>query len=153
VVKRPEVVTLDRIDKLIVLTLNSDARTSLKKLSAKVGLSSPSVSERLRSLSERGVITAFTLSLDPRTIGYALQAIVRVKSLPGMLHKVERLIRQTPEFIECDKVTGDDAFVCRICVRSMEQLDEILDRFQDVAQTSTSMIKTSPVKRRLPPLD
>jgi Lrp/AsnC family transcriptional regulator, leucine-responsive regulatory protein len=144
---------LDETDQQIVRILDSDARISLKELSARVNLSSPSVSERLRRLEERGVIAAFTVRVDPEALGYHLRAIVRVRPLPGMLHRVERLIQQKPEFVECDKVTGDDGFVGRVYVRSMAQLDKALDRFQDIAQTSTAMIKTTPVKRRLPPLD
>ena len=144
---------MDRIDQRIIRILYTDARISLKDLSEQVGLSAPSVSERLRRLEKRGVIIAFTVRVQPEALGYALQAIVRIRPLPGMLHKLERLIQQTAEFVQCDKVTGDDGFVGLIYVRSMDHLDKTLDRFQDIAQTSTAMIKTTPVKRRLPPLE
>ena len=72
---------------------------------------------------------------------------------PGQLHIVERLIQETPEFIECDKVTGDDCFIGRLVVRSMGELDGILDRIAERAETNTSMIKATPVKRRLPPFN
>lgn len=72
--------------------------------------------------------------------------------MPGMLHIVERLIQDTPEIVECDKVTGDDCFIAKLFVRDMAQLDTILDRIAEKAQTNTSIVKSSPVKRRLPPL-
>jgi Lrp/AsnC family transcriptional regulator, leucine-responsive regulatory protein len=144
---------LDPTDQRIIRALDRDARISIKELSTLVGLSSPSVSERLRRLEQRGVIAAFTIRVSPDAIGYILQGIVRVRSMPGMLRKVEQLIQQTPEVVQCDKVTGDDDFVCRIYVKSMAHLDKILDRFHDCAHLSTSMIKTSPVKHRLPPLE
>jgi Lrp/AsnC family leucine-responsive transcriptional regulator len=124
----------------------------LKELAQAAGLSSPSAAERLRRLEERGVIKAFTIDIDPAAVGYPLQAIVRVRPLPGQLHVVQRIIEETPEFVECDKVTGDDCFVARLVVRSMVQLDAILDKVAEKAETSTSMVKASPVKRRLPPL-
>ena len=117
-----------------------------------MNLSSPSASERIRRLEERGVIRAFTIEIDPQAIGYALQAIVRVKPLPGKLHLVQKLIEQIPEFSECDKVTGDDCFICRLHLRSIAELDKILDRVSESAETSTSIVKAQPVKRRLPPL-
>ena len=89
---------------------------------------------------------------DLRAIGYPLQAIVRIRPLPGKLHIVQRLIEDIPQITECDKVTGDDCFVARLHMRSIEQLDEILDRIADKAETSTAIIKAQPVKRRLPPL-
>ncbi|TIW69150.1 MAG: winged helix-turn-helix transcriptional regulator, partial [Mesorhizobium sp.] len=102
---------LDDLDRHLLDILVRDSRTSLKDLAQQVGMSSPSVSERLRRLEERGVIRAFTIEVDPEALGYPLQAIVRIRPLPGKLHIVQKLIEETPEFGECDKVTGDDCFV------------------------------------------
>ncbi|CAN7540462.1 Lrp/AsnC family transcriptional regulator [Rhizobium rhizogenes] len=143
---------LDAIDQRMLEALARNARISLKELAEVAGLSSPSAAERLRRLEERGVIAAFTLDIAPEAIGYPLQAIVRIRPLPGQLHVVERIIQETPEFIECDKVTGDDCFIGRLVVRSMGDLDGILDKITERAETNTAMIKATPVKRRLPPL-
>ena len=143
---------LDDPDQRMLEALARNARISLKELAEAAGLSSPSAAERLRRLEERGVILAFTVDIAPEAIGYPLQAIVRIRPLPGQLHVVERIIQETPEFIECDKVTGDDCFIGRLVVRSMGELDGILDKITERAETNTSMIKATPVKRRLPPL-
>lgn len=143
---------LDDLDRRIVELLAEDARISLKELAQRVNLSSPSTSERLRRLEERGVIRAFTVDIDPHAIGYTLQAIVRIRPLPGKLHAVQQLIEDIPQFSECDKVTGDDCFIARLHIRSIEELDQILDRITDKAETNTAIVKAQPVKRRLPPL-
>ena len=143
---------LDEIDQRMLEALARNARISLKELAEAAGLSSPSAAERLRRLEERGVLTAYTVDIAPEAIGYPMQAIVRIRPLPGQLHVVERIIQETPEFIECDKVTGDDCFIGRLVVRSMGELDGILDKITERAETNTSMIKATPVKRRLPPL-
>jgi len=145
------ILELDDLDRRIVEILVDDARISLKELAQRVNLSSPSVSERLQRLGERGVIRSFTVDIDPRAMGYHLQAIVRIKPLPGKLQAVQKLIEEIPEFTECDKVTGDDCFIGRLHLRSIEQLDQILDRITDKAETSTAIVKTQPIKRRLPP--
>ncbi len=145
-------IVMDELDRTILDILIDDARISLKELSQKVGLSSPSVSERLRRLEEKKIIRSFTVDIDPVALGYGLTAIVRIRPLPGMLHIVERLLQETPEITECDKVTGDDCFIGKLQFRSMEQLDSILDRIAEKAETNTSIVKSSPVKRRLPPL-
>ncbi|MEJ6783659.1 Lrp/AsnC family transcriptional regulator [Aminobacter sp. Piv2-1] len=143
---------LDDIDRRIVEILVEDARVSLKELAQRVGLSSPSASERLKRLEERGVIRGFTIEVDPAALGYTLQAIVRIRPLPGKLHMVQDLIQQIPQFSECDKVTGDDCFVARLHIRSIDELDKILDQITDKAETNSSIVKAQPVKRRLPPL-
>jgi Lrp/AsnC family leucine-responsive transcriptional regulator len=55
--------------------------------------------------------------------------------------------------VECDKVTGEDCFVCRLYLRSIEELDEILSKVADRAETNTAIVKSTPIPRRLPPLD
>jgi Lrp/AsnC family leucine-responsive transcriptional regulator len=98
------------------------------------------------------VLTHYTVDIDPRHFGYLLQAIVRIRPLPGKLHEVERQIQAIPEFTECDKVTGDDCFIARLHVRTMDHLDSLLDRLNAYAETNTAIVKKTPVKRRLPPL-
>ena len=143
---------IDETDQKLLDALAVNARLSLKELAQAAGMSSPSAAERLRRLEERGIIRAFTIDIDPAALGYPLQAIVRVRPLPGQLHIVEKLIQETPEFIECDKVTGDDCFVARLFVRSIGELDKLLDRIADKAETSTALIKAQPIRRRPPPL-
>ena len=142
---------LDDVDKRILEVLVKDSRTSLKDLAQHVGLSSASISERLRRLKERGVIQAFTVELDSATLGYQLQAIVRIRPLPGKLHIVQQMLQEIPEFCECDKVTGEDCFIARLFVRSITQLDAILDRIADKAETNTAIVKSQPIRRRPPP--
>ena len=143
---------MDEADQRIVGILVENARISLKELSQRIGLSSPSTAQRLRRIEERGILKSFTIDLDPKALGYSLQVIVRINPLPGALHLVEQAIRDTPEFIECDKVTGEDCFIGRLWVRSVEHLDHVLDRISERARTNTAIIKATPVKRRLPPL-
>ncbi len=143
---------MDEADQRIVGILVENARISLKELSHRIGLSSPSTAQRLRRIEERGILKSFTIDLDPKALGYSIQVIVRINPLPGALHLVEQAIRDTPEFVECDKVTGEDCFIGRLWVRSVEHLDHVLDRISERAQTNTAIIKATPVKRRLPPL-
>ena len=143
---------IDEKDQQLINALMEDSRRSLKALAQISGLSSPSVAERLRKLEEKGVLKGYGVEVDPRAFGYQLQAIVRIRPLPGQLHEVERQIQATPQFTECDKVTGEDCFIARLHVRSMEQLDEILDHINVYALTNTAIVKKTTVKRRLPPM-
>ena len=143
---------LDLLDRRIIEVLSGEARTTLRALAKRVGLSSPSVAERLYRLQERGVVRAFSVDLDPRALGYEVQAIVRVRPLAGRSRAVEQRLVAIPEIVECDKVTGDDCFVARVLVRSIEDLDRVLEPITDEADTSTAIVKSQPIERRLPPL-
>ncbi|ABO56043.1 MULTISPECIES: Lrp/AsnC family transcriptional regulator [Burkholderia] len=148
----PAAVSLDATDRAIVAALADDARIATSELARQIGLSAPATADRVRRLEAQGVITGFTVELDPRALGYTLQAIVRVKPLPGQLHLVEDVLRRIPEFVECDKVTGEDCFICRLYLRTIEHLDDILSKVTERAETSTAIVKSTPVPRRLPPL-
>lgn len=144
---------LDETDQALIALLAENARMSTAELARSVGLSAPSVAERLRRLEEDGLIKGYTVEIDPKALGYTLTAIVRIRPLPGQLHTVEKLLVESPEVVECDKVTGDDCYVARYLLRSIDELDPILDKIAQRAQTSTSIVKASPVKRRLPPIE
>jgi Lrp/AsnC family leucine-responsive transcriptional regulator len=143
---------LDETDRQIVGILAANSRISLKELAADVNLSAPSTSERLKRLEERQVIRAFTIEVDPKALGYTLQAIVRIRPRPGQFHPVQQMVGEIPQICECDKITGDDCFFARLHVRSIEELDEIVDRIGEKAETNTVIVKSQPLKRRLPPL-
>ncbi len=143
---------LDGIDRRLIETLTINARTSTADLARQVGMSAPSVADRLRRLEESGVVRGYTVDIDPVALGYPLAAIVRIRPLPGQLRKVEELIDDIPQFVECDKVTGDDCFIARLLLRSIAELDAILEKITECAETNTAIVKRQPVRRRLPPL-
>jgi Lrp/AsnC family leucine-responsive transcriptional regulator len=144
---------LDAVDRRLVTLLAANARASVAELARQVGMSAPSVTDRVRRLEESGVIRRYTVEVDPAALGYALEAIVRVRPMPGQLRHVEQLLAEIPEFIECDKVTGEDCFVARVVLRTVGHLDEILDRVTEYAETNTAIIKAATLRRRLPPLE
>src|SRR5258708_26555248 len=112
--------TLDETDRALLAALAADARQPVSELARRVGLSAPSTAERVRRLEAQGVIERFTVQIDPRALGFTLQAIVRVKPLPGQLHLVEDVIRPIPDFVECDKGPGAACFICRPYLHSPE---------------------------------
>ncbi len=149
---RSETSTVDATDARLLVALDENGRASVAELARLVGMSAPSVAERLRRLQDIGVISRFAVDVDTRALGYQIRAMVRIRPLPGKLQLVERLIRETPQFIECDKITGDDPFLARLVVHSIEEMDEVLEGLSEHAVTSTAVIKGSSVPRRLPPL-
>ena len=143
--------TLDDVDADLLRMLYEDARTSIADIARALNMSAPSVSERLRQLKESGVIQNFTLEIDPKLLGYALSFYIRIRPLPGQLEKVVAVIQAIEEIVECDRVTGDDCFIAKAHVKSTNELERIINQLIPHAQTNTSLMQSSPVKRRLPP--
>ena len=144
---------LDAVDARILRALTKDARVRLADLSRAIGLSSPSTAERIRRLEEAGVIDGYTARLDPAALGLPIAAYLRIRPLPGALATVVDIIKNIDAIVECDRVTGEDCFIARAHVRSIADLEAVIDRIIPHAMTNTSVIQSSPVKRRLPPLN
>jgi Lrp/AsnC family leucine-responsive transcriptional regulator len=117
-----------------------------------VNLSPPTVAERVQRLERQGVITGYRAEIDPRALGYALEAIVRVKPAPGQLARVPELASTIPQVGECHRITGEDCFFLRVHLRSIDELSELLDQFLAYADTTTSIVNATPVPRRDPPV-
>ena len=143
---------LDAIDIRILTGLADDARTSIVELARSVGMSPPSVAERIKGLEEAGVIEGYTLAINPTALGLPIGAWLRIRPIPGQLHKVTEILRSLPEIVECDRITGEDCFIARAHVQSVDDLERLIDQLMHHAMTNTSIIQSSPVKRRLPPL-
>jgi Lrp/AsnC family leucine-responsive transcriptional regulator len=144
---------IDAVDALLLRRLEADGRSSIADLARALGMAAPSVAERLKRLGEAGVIRRFTVEVDPAALGYALAAYIRIRPTSGQIATVAKLLAELPEIVECDRITGDDCFIARAHLRSVEALERLIDRIVPFAQTNTSIIQSSPVKRRLPPLN
>lgn len=143
---------LDGIDQRILHSLVEDARISTAEIARKVGLSAPSVAERIKRLEEAGVITGYTATIDPRALGLELTAWLRIRPMPGQFHKVANILNKLPAVVECDRITGEDCFIARAHVRSVADLEGLIDEIIPYAMTNTSLVQSSPVERRLPPI-
>jgi Lrp/AsnC family transcriptional regulator, leucine-responsive regulatory protein len=121
-------------------------------LARAVGLSPPSATERVRRLEEAGVIRGYAAVVDPAALGLSLAAYTRIRPLPGLLGKVAEVLLGLSAIVECDRVTGEDCFVAKAHVRSVAELEALIDEIIPYAMTNTSIIQSSPVRPRLPSL-
>jgi Lrp/AsnC family leucine-responsive transcriptional regulator len=149
-VNRPR---LDPTDRKIIGELTRDGRVSLAELGRRVNLSSPAVTDRVQRLERAGVITGYRAEIDPRSLGYQMTAIVRIKPAAGQLARIPELAIELPQVGECHRITGEDCFYLKVYLRSIEELSGLLDRFLAYGETTTSIINASPIARRDPPLD
>jgi Lrp/AsnC family leucine-responsive transcriptional regulator len=143
---------IDEIDSGLLEALNRDARQSVADLARLVGLSPPSVTERIRRLEEAGLIEGYTIRLNAAALGLPLAAWLRVRPLPGQLQIVADILRSLPQITQCDRITGEDCFLAKAHVRSIADLERLIDKIIPHAMTNTSIIQSSPVAPRLPPI-
>jgi Lrp/AsnC family leucine-responsive transcriptional regulator len=142
----------DPVNLRILGELQCNPRLTMSELGRRVGLSAPAVTERVRRLEETGVIQGYRLELNPAALGLPLAAYIRIRPNPGQLPRVADLAQQIPEIVECHRVTGEDCFILKLHLPSLDQLDRLLDLFLAYGTTTTSLIQSTPVPLRPPPL-
>jgi Lrp/AsnC family leucine-responsive transcriptional regulator len=143
---------LDQRNLELLRLLRGNPRISLSQLARSVGMSAPAVRERIARLEEGGVIQGYRLQIDPRALGFPITAMVRIRPMPGKLAKIVELAQATREISECHRITGEDCFILKLHLRSLDELDPILDKFLAFGQTTTSLLQSSPVPPRALPL-
>jgi len=139
---------LDGVDQRILTELQRDGRLSFNELSRRVNLSAPAVADRVRRLTDRGVITGYHAHVDPAAAGLPVTALVRMECFGAHCLLREQSSLDLPEILQVHRVTGDDCCVLLIAVRSMEHFEEVIDTLAEHGRPSSTMVMSSPVPWR-----
>jgi Lrp/AsnC family leucine-responsive transcriptional regulator len=131
---------MDMLDHKILEFLDADARRSYAEMARELGISQPTVADRIRRLEERGIVRGAMLRIDHARLGFTVSAFVRLRSKSAHKLKLIEVARAIPQVIEMHSVTGEDCLIARVCARSVEELAEILQRLTSVAESSTSVV-------------
>lgn len=140
---------LDQISWSIISRLQDNARASYADIGREVGLSAPAVAERIQKLEEAGIINGYHIDLNYEKTGYALKAFVSFTAHSGKLLPFLKYIESLEEVQECHRVTGNYCIFLKVVVKDSSRLEQMLTRFMEYGDTTTSIILSSPVTRRV----
>jgi Lrp/AsnC family transcriptional regulator, leucine-responsive regulatory protein len=143
---------LDDVNLRLLKELEADGRLGMAELGRRIGMSAPAVAERVQRLERAGVIRGYRAELDPAALGFPVSAVVRIRPSPGQLQRIPEIARESAEVAECHRITGEDCYLLRLHLRAIDDLEDVLDRFTPYGLTTTSIVHSSPVPRRGPPL-
>ena len=139
---------LDATDWKLLELLQADGRTSFAALGRAVGMSTPSVAERVRQLESRGVIRGYRAEIDLAKVGRPILAIVRMSVVGDVLRRITETVQNMPEVLECHRGTGADSFIAKVALASVEDLERLIDRLTPFGTTSTVIVLSTPVSGR-----
>ena len=139
---------LDELGRRLLRLLADDPRRPASDLARALGVSAPTVRERMRRLCEAGIVRGFRLDLDPAALGLPIAAWVRLRPGPGQMSRIADLARRTPSVTQCYRISGEDCFLFLVHVPAMADLEDVLDRFLVYGQTTSSLIVSVPVPPR-----
>lgn len=138
---------MDEIDRQLVEELRTDARASFAHLARLVGLSAPSVQERVRRLERRGILTGFHAVVDPVAAGLGVTAFVSIYQADSAEQdEVAKRLADVAEVEDCWLVAGDEAFLVKVRVPDVAALEATiasLRRVDGVARTRTTVVMST----------
>lgn len=142
---------LDTRDWQLLEALQNDARLGYAELGRLVGLSAPAVAERVKRLEEAGVITGYRAVVDPKRLGYSIDAMVRLRCDGGVCRRIGSIVEDIPEVLDCRRLAGEDSALLRIVAMSITHLETVLDRVLKIhpsISTTTLVVLQAPHTNR-----
>jgi Lrp/AsnC family transcriptional regulator, leucine-responsive regulatory protein len=140
---------IDEIDWKILKELQINARITFAELGRRVGLTTPAVIERIRKMEDAQIITGYRAEIDTAKVGLPITAFIRM-SITGVdySHIIE-VASESTEVLECHRGTGGDSFIMKVAVADVGHLQTLIDKLTPYGITTTSIVLSSPVERRV----
>ncbi len=138
---------MDDIDKKILGLLTQDARMSVKNIAKQVCLTSPAVSERIKRMENSGIIAKYTVLLGDEMSKARINALVSISVQQNDKNAFFNIMKDFSAVRRCHHVTGSYSYILRVDCTDMQELEKIITSFQQVGQTSTQIVLSTPLDR------
>ena len=155
--KRSRVPEFDATDREILELLQDNCKQPMAGIGQIVGLSAPSVLDRIHKLEEAGVITGYAATVDARRLGKDVTAFIGVATdAPSEIGMLERSIADIDDVLECHHVTGAHTFLLKVKSENTQALESLIARVRalpGVKATETLVVLSTAAERTRIPLD
>jgi Lrp/AsnC family transcriptional regulator, leucine-responsive regulatory protein len=145
---------MDEVDARLVAALRDNARASYAELGRLVGLSGPSVQERVRRLEDREVITGYRAEVKPSALDLNVTAFIGLLLSDGADQAaVVARLEQVEPLEDCWYIAGDESYLVKVRVPGVEALEDLLGRLlriEGIARTRTTLVLSTKWEGRLP---
>ncbi len=138
---------MDNIDKKILDLLALDARMSIKKIAKEVCLTSPAVSERIKRMETNGTIAKYTIILGEDVSKSHIHALISISLQQQDRELFFDVINKFESVRRCHHVTGSYSYLLRVDCANVDELEKLINTFQQVGQTSTQIVLSTPLDR------
>ena len=143
---------LDTLNWKILQCLQENARQSNAKISRRIGISSPAVSERIKKMEDTGVISSYRAIISPFDVGYQLKAIITLRAFMGKLKPFLQKVKTFDEVLNCYRITGNENIVLEVILKNQNHLEDFIDQLINYGETKTqivlsNVIEDAPVKK------
>ena len=138
---------MDEKDKLILSLLQKDGRMTASEMAEKVDLSVPAVTERIRKLTEGGILKEFRAVLDAKKVGYDVTAYILLDmSSSNSYGDMVQYAQDNDEVLECHSITGEGSHILKVRTHDTSSLESLLRNIQSwpgVIRTHTMIVMST----------
>ena len=138
---------MDEKDKLILSLLQKDGRMTASEMAEKVDLSVPAVTERIRKLTEGGVLKEFRAVLDAKKVDYDVTAYILLDmSSSNSYGDMVQYAQDNDEVLECHSITGEGSHILKVRTHDTSSLESLLRDIQSwpgVIRTHTMIVMST----------
>ena len=126
------------VDRALLAALARDGRASFTELAEKVGLSVSAVHQRVRRLEQRGLVTGYRATLDPRQLGLPMTAFVSITPIDvAQPDDAPARLAHLSAIEECHSVAGVESYILKVRVASPDGLEHLLQEIRAAANVTT----------------
>jgi Lrp/AsnC family transcriptional regulator, leucine-responsive regulatory protein len=142
----------DAIDRKILQELSSDARLPVAELARRIALSPSATSERVRRLESLEFIRGYRADVNLQALGFSITAFVRLTCEGPRYRQFLKFLPGLDAVQECHHLTGGDAFLLRVVLSSVAELECLIEKLLPYGSPTTSIVLSTPLERKQPSL-
>ncbi|PCN51231.1 transcriptional regulator [Candidatus Geothermarchaeota archaeon ex4572_27] len=116
----------------IVEILMRDARTPYTRIAEVLGVTEAAVRRRVRRLEEAGVIRRYTIDVDPKKIGYEVEAIIGLDVEPERIIDALDELKAMREVVRLYAASGDHVIIAECWLRTSDDLRAFVKRLESM---------------------
>ncbi|MGP3967146.1 Lrp/AsnC family transcriptional regulator [Streptomyces sp. 6N223] len=144
---------MDAVDRQLIQALRENGRASYAELGRLVGLSGPSVTDRINRLEAAGVITGYRATVDARSLGLGVTALIGIQLSDAVDHQeVASRLSELHEIEDCWFIAGEDSYMLKVRAEDVDALERTIRRLsgtKGVSRTRTTIVLSTKWENRV----
>jgi Lrp/AsnC family leucine-responsive transcriptional regulator len=147
---------MDELDRKIIKALVADGRIPYSRVATDLGVATTTVHQRVKRLTEKGIIRGTRVILDWEAVGVPVTALVSVEYRgPSSLAEIAEQIRKIPYVEASFAVTGEFDLLLLVRARSSDHLGDLLEEIRQITpgRSRTVVVLAIHFDSRVPPVD